>query len=236
MRLDELLVKKGVVGSRNRAQALIKEGSVKVDSKVVKKSSQRVEESSSVEILADTIYVSRAAKKLDGFLKVHPVAIKNKRCLDVGASTGGFTQILLERGALSVTALDVGNSQLHKSLREDERVKCVESTDVRDFEVDEPFDIVTCDVSFISLHHILKSLDRLSGSVLIILFKPQFEVGREAARDRRGVVKDEKALQEAQRGFEEACRELGWRLMAKEASTLPGKEGNREWFYCYVKG
>ncbi|WP_457592649.1 23S rRNA (cytidine-2'-O)-methyltransferase TlyA [Hydrogenimonas sp.] len=234
MRLDALLVKSGLVPSRTKAQELIKEGSVLVDGTVVRKSSQRVEEGANVEVVGETRYVSRAARKLEGFLKVHPVAVEGKTCLDVGASTGGFTQILLERGASSVTALDVGTSQLDERLKAERRVISVESTDVREFTSEVPFDLVTCDVSFISLCHILDDLDRLANGVIILLFKPQFEVGREAGRDRRGVVTDEKAVAKAQRGFERACAERGWRLMAKEVSVLPGKEGNREWFYCYI--
>ncbi len=234
MRLDALLVRRGLVDSRTKAQELIKEGSVAVDGAVVKKSAFKVDETTSVEIFGETRFVSRAARKLDAFLKVHPVALKGKRCLDVGASTGGFTQILLERGAASVTALDVGTSQLHDSLRRDTRVESVESVDVREYRSVEPFDVVTCDVSFISLRNILADLERLADGVIILLFKPQFEVGRNAARDRRGVVTDERAVAQAQREFEQACAELGWRLMAKEVSALPGKEGNREWFYCYI--
>ena len=234
MRLDALLVERGLVESRTKAQALIKEGSVAVDGKVIDKPSFKPKEDANIEVFGDTRFVSRAARKLKGFLDLHPVAIEGKRCLDVGASTGGFTQILLERGAESVTAIDVGTSQLHERLRNDTRVRSVESTDIRNFKSDAPFEVVTCDVSFISLHHILSDLDRLASGLLIVLFKPQFEVGREAKRDRHGVVTDEKAIREAQRRFERAAGELGWRLMVKELSSLPGKEGNHEWFYCFI--
>ena len=205
-----------------------------VDDQKITKPAFNVEEGMDVAVRGDDPYVSRAAKKLKGLLSVHPVAIAGKRCLDVGASTGGFTQILLEKGAKSVTALDVGRSQLHPSLASDERVEAVESTDVRDFSSDEPFDVLTCDVSFISLHHILKDLDRLASGVVILLFKPQFEVGKEAKRNRKGVVTDEGAIKAAMVRFEEAAANLGWRLMVKEVSPLPGKEGNHEWFYIYV--
>ena len=177
--------------SRTKAQLLIKEGYVAVDGYVVDKPSFKAKEDAKIEIFGETRFVSRAARKLKGFLDVHLVTIEGKRCLDVGASTGGFTQILLERGAKSVTALDVGTSQLHETLRNDERVLSVESTDIREFQSKQPFEVVTCDVSFISLHHILSDLERLANGVLILLFKPQFEVGREAKRDRHGVVTDE---------------------------------------------
>jgi len=234
VRLDARLVEKGLVASRTKAQELIREGLVSVDGKVQMKPSHKTEEGAAIEIFGETRFVSRAARKLKGLLDVHPVAIEGKRCLDVGASTGGFTQILLERGAASVTALDVGRGQLHPSLRDDTRVVNLENTDIRDFASDEPFEVVTCDVSFISLHHILNDLDRLADGVIVLLFKPQFEVGKEAKRNKQGVVTDEKAIRQAMQRFERAAAELGWRLMVKEVSSLPGKEGNHEWFYVYI--
>jgi len=234
VRLDTFLVEKGFVESRTKAQELIGEGCVAVDGSVVRKASRKVFDTSSVEISGESGFVGRAGRKLKGFLEIHPVAISGKRCLDVGASTGGFTQVLLQKGAASVVAIDVGCNQLHERLRRDPRVTSVESTDIRLYRTDEPFEIVTCDVSFISLHHILEALDRLADGVILLLFKPQFEVGREVKRDRRGVVTDEEAVRKARRRFEEACADLGWRLMAREISALPGREGNREWFYCYI--
>jgi len=233
VRLDTLLVKRKLIDSRTKAQELIKKGAVAVDGKIVDKPSFKAKEDVKIEVFGETRFVSRAAYKLKGFLDVHTVAIKGKHCLDVGASTGGFTQILLECGAKSVTALDVGSSQLHKSLQNDDRVISIESTDIRDFQTKEPFGVVTCDVSFISLHHILSDLDRLAKGDLILLFKPQFEVGRDAKR-RRGVVTDENAIALAQLNFECATAKLRWRLIAKETSKLPGKEGNREWFYYFI--
>ncbi len=236
MRLDTLLVQKGVVQSRNKAQELIAQGSIKVNGKVVKKVSFNAKEEDKIEVNEPILYVSRAAKKLEGFLKVHPVHIEGKRCLDVGASTGGFTQVLLQKGARSVTALDVGSLQLHKDLRADRRVECVENTDIREFSTESPFELVTCDVSFISLNKIIKDIDRVMKGVAILLFKPQFEVGRKAGRDRRGVVTDEAAIAVAMESFEKEARVLGWRLIVKDVSSLPGKEGNREWFYLFVNG
>ena len=151
--------------------------------------------------------------------------------LDVGASTGGFVQILLQRGAKSVTALDVGSSQLSEILRRDPRVIVRENTDIREFASEKKFDLITCDVSFISLNLILKSLASLAKNAIIVLFKPQFEVGTEAKRNKKGVLKDEKAARGARAKFERLCAELGLAVLHASACKITGKEGNREFFY-----
>ena len=151
--------------------------------------------------------------------------------LDVGSSTGGFVQILLQRGAKSVTALDVGSSQLSEILRRSPRVIVRENTDIREFESEKKFDLITCDVSFISLNLILKSLASLAKSVLIVLFKPQFEVGAEINRNKKGVLKDEKAARAARTKFERLCAELGLAVLHASACKITGKEGNQEFFY-----
>nr|WP_314868835.1 SAM-dependent methyltransferase [uncultured Campylobacter sp.] len=151
--------------------------------------------------------------------------------LDVGSSTGGFVQILLQHGAKSVTALDVGSSQLSEILRRNPRVIVRENTDIREFESEKKFDLITCDVSFISLNLILKSLASLVKSALIVLFKPQFEVGAEIKRNKKGVLKDEKAVYAARVKFERLCAELGLAVLHASACKITGKEGNREFFY-----
>lgn len=151
--------------------------------------------------------------------------------LDVGSSTGGFVQILLQRGAKSVTALDVGSSQLSEILRRDPRVIVRENTDIREFASKKKFDLITCDVSFISLNLILKSLASLAKSALIVLFKPQFEVGAETKRNKKGVLKDEKAARGARAKFERLCAELGLTVLHAGACKITGKEGNQEFFY-----
>ncbi|WP_366722913.1 SAM-dependent methyltransferase, partial [Sulfurimonas sp. RIFOXYB12_FULL_35_9] len=134
-----------------------------------------------------------------------------------------------------VTAVDVGRNQLHASLKNDSRVHSYEECDIREFKSDKEFDVVVSDVAFISLLNILDDVDRLSKKNIILLFKPQFEVGREAKRDKNGVVTDEKAVLQAMIKFEDACSLKGWKLVLKSPSKLTGKEGNLEYCYCFEK-
>lgn len=235
MRLDSYLVEQGFVESRTKAQQLIKEHAVSVEGKIVDKVSFDVAEGMEV-VLADTeIYVSRAAIKLKGFLPYTEWEIKGLRALDIGSSTGGFTQILLEEGVSSVTCVDVGSDQLHPSLRSDPRVSVHENTDIRSFTSEVPYDLVTCDVAFIPLELILESIDSLASKYIVLLFKPQFQVGREIKRDKNGVVKDDKAIGKAMIRFEDTCTLMGWKLIAKEVAHISGKEGNQEICYGFIK-
>lgn len=235
MRLDNYLVENNFTDSRTKAQELIKNSLVSVDSKIVKKSSYKVEDDSVVEVAEHDSYVSRAAYKLKYFLEELDLDIKEDVCLDIGSSTGGFTQVLLENEVKSVDAVDVGKGQLHKSLLEDHRVNSYESCDIREFKSDKVYDLIVSDVSFISLLNILDDVDRLASKKIILLFKPQFEVGREVKRDKNGVVLDEKAIALAMNNFEMKCEEKGWRLNTKSPSKITGKEGNLEYCYYYEK-
>jgi len=210
MRLDNYLVENGFVDSRTKAQNIIKKSLVSVDAKIIKKSSFSVDVDSVVEVAEHDNYVSRAAYKLKYFLEELNLDVKNKICLDIGSSTGGFTQVLLENEVLSVDAVDVGKSQIHKSLLEDERVNSYESCDIREFKSDKVYELIVSDVSFISLLNILDDVDRLASKEIILLFKPQFEVGREVKRDKHGVVLDAKAIDSAMENFESRCKEKGW--------------------------
>jgi len=234
VRLDHYLVEAGLAETRTKAQQLIRSGAVTVGGSVVIKPSFAVSEQE-VAVTQPLAYVSRAALKLKGFLPSLPFSCVGLECLDIGASTGGFTQVLLEEGAAHVDALDVGTGQLHTTLRSDERVRNLEQTDIRRFAPGQTYDLVTSDVSFISLLHILDDVDRLAGHWIVLLFKPQFEVGREARRDRRGVVTDAAAVEKAMAVFENACEAKGWLLRAKEEAVIAGKEGNSETCYCYEK-
>lgn len=234
MRLDHYLVDAGFAPTRTKAQQLVKTGAVTVDGTVVTKPAFAVD-GQVVEVVEAMPYVSRAALKLKGFLPQLPFACEGMTALDIGASTGGFTQVLLEAGVVSVDAVDVGKEQLHPLLRAHPDVRSFEQTDIRTFMPGKRYDVVTSDVSFISLHHILGDVDRLAARWIVLLFKPQFEVGREAARDRRGVVTDARAVASAMADFETACETLGWVPRAKAAAAISGKEGNREICYCFEK-
>lgn len=235
MRLDQYLVEHALAPTKTKAQNYIKTGLVSINSEMILKPSQKVNSSDEVTLKEYKDYVSRSAFKLSGFLDELKLDVKEKVCLDIGASTGGFTQVLLEYGAKEVSAVDVGKDQLHKSLLEDSRVHSYESCDIREFQSDTPFELVVSDVAFISLLNILDDVDRLASEKIILLFKPQFEVGREAKRDKNGVVTDEKAILKAMIRFEDTCSIKGWKLILKSPSKLTGKEGNLEYCYCYQK-
>ena len=235
MRLDSYLVENEFVESRNKAQTIIKEGLVSLNGAVVKKSSVKITSEDSVTVAEHKSYVSRAAYKLLGFLEESDLDLQGRVALDIGSSTGGFSEVLLERGVTSVSCVDVGSDQLHHSLRSDSRVLVYESCDIRAFKSERAFDLVVSDVAFISLLHILDDVDRLSSRDIILLFKPQFEVGREAKRDKNGVVLDKKAIAKAMQHFEDATALLGWRLEKKLPAVVSGKEGNKEYCYHFTK-
>ncbi len=236
MRLDRYLVEQKIFESRNRAIEAIKNGIVTVDGKRAKPSS-KIDTNSNIEIKDSKFYVSRAAMKLEGFLEEHYVDIKGKRVLDIGSSTGGFAQIVLENDPKSIDCVDVGRDQLHHSLHSNPVLNLHEQTDIREFETDKCFEIITCDVSFISILQIIDDIQRLSCdySDIIILYKPQFEVGKETKRDSKGVVSDQNAIQKAMKEFEEQTKIKKWLLIHKSVSKLSGKEGNIEYLYHFKK-
>jgi len=235
MRLDNYLAENNLAQSRNKAQELIKNSKVLVDGKIILKPSFSVLEEMKVTVSSDIQYVSRAAEKLFTFLTENPVEISGKRCLDIGASTGGFTQVLLEKSALHIDAVDVGSNQLHESLKDETRLSSFENCDIREFNFKYKYEIVTCDVSFISVLNLLETIDELSSHDIIILYKPQFEVGKNAKRNRVGVVLDNYAVDVAKFDFLSSCEKLGWTLIVTEESKLKGKEGNAEYFYHFRK-
>jgi len=165
------------------------------------------------------------------------VDMDGKRALDIGSSTGGFAQIVLEHGVASLDCVDVGSDQLHTSLRNDPRVSVYEETDIRDFVSPVGYDVVSCDVSFISILQIIEDIDRLTAPKgdILILYKPQFEVGKDVRRDSRGVVLDADAIARRKEAFETEVKKLGWKEKRQDLSHVQGKEGNQEYFYHFVK-
>ena len=234
MRLDKYLLKNGFVDSRNKASELIRRSAVFVDDKLITKSSFDVEDNVRIKIESQ-IYVSRAAWKLKYFLENIRLNIRDTDCLDIGSSTGGFTEILLENGALKVTCVDVGSNQLHKSLRIRSDVLVYENMDIRDFKTNKQYDLVVCDVSFISISKIIYTIKSLAKKDIILLFKPQFEVGRDAKRTSRGVIKNQKDTNNAFLEFEQSLCDNDLKIIFKKESQLCGKEGNIEQFYFINK-
>ena len=234
MRLDTYLTKHNNIQSRNKASELIKAEKISIDGKIVTKSSFQVVDGMEVLIHQEEFFVSRAAYKLKYFLEEFPIQIQDKNILDIGSSTGGFTQILLLNGAQSVTCVDVGTNQLHESLKFNPRIKIQENTDIREFSSEEKFDLITCDVSFISVLNIIKEIDKLNFKEIIILYKPQFEVGKEVKRDNKGVVIDMKAIQKVRETFLNKTKSLGWRLQYHQKSRLSGKNGNVEELFYFI--
>jgi 23S rRNA (cytidine1920-2'-O)/16S rRNA (cytidine1409-2'-O)-methyltransferase len=235
MRLDVYLTKYHNIQSRNKASELIKDKRIKIDGKIITKSSFKVEEDMNIEILEDMIFVSRSAKKLKYFLDEIELDLQNKIALDIGSSTGGFTQVLLEYGIKEVSCVDVGSNQLHESIRDDKRIEIFENTDIREFNSNKAFDIITCDVSFISILNIIEDIDRLATKNIIILFKPQYEVGNDVKRNRAGVVQDQKAIDIARNNFISKSVQLSWNLITQAESKVAGKEGNIEELFYFQK-
>lgn len=242
MRLD-LLISEKFGFTRNKAQAFIKDGLVSIDRKIITKPSFEVDwtENISLEEAKKIHWVSRSAGKLDGFLDElrmnnYELRIPGAICLDVGSSTWGFTQVLLERWASHVDAVDVGTDQLHPSLRDNPRVTSYEQTDIREFESKTHYDIIVCDASFISLQEIFPSILKFAdqSTHIILLWKPQFEVGREHLR-KTWVPKGEKIVAKRQKEWEDFLKSRNCEILQKEKSTVIGEAGNEEWMYSLRK-
>jgi 23S rRNA (cytidine1920-2'-O)/16S rRNA (cytidine1409-2'-O)-methyltransferase len=230
-RLDVLLVERGLAESRSQAQALVMAGRVPGFSKA----GEQVDEEASLEVTKPPRFVSRGGEKLDHALDVFGVDPAGRVALDVGSSTGGFTDVLLQRGARRVIALDVGRGQLHERLREDPRVISLESTNARHV-TELPYvpELVTADVSFISLRQVLPPVLALAGPrwETIALVKPQFEAGR--AEVKGGVVRSPDVHRRVLRELAEAAVEWNAATVGVTDSGLPGPKGNREFFLHLV--
>lgn len=231
-RLDVELVRRGLVSSRAQARAAIEAGKVSVDGFQAHKPGQLVRGDTALVAEPAHPWVSRGGLKLDHALTVFGVDVAGKACLDVGASTGGFTEVLLARGARRVVAVDVGRDQLHEKLKRDPRVHALESTDARSLTsamLGEPPDVIVCDASFIGLAKLLGPALALAarGAQLVALFKPQFEVGP-AHVGRGGIVSDRAATDTAADALGIWLADRGWPVSKWTESPIPGGDGNRE--------
>jgi 23S rRNA (cytidine1920-2'-O)/16S rRNA (cytidine1409-2'-O)-methyltransferase len=232
-RADVLLVERGLAESRAQAQALILAGRVRG----VDKPGRELDETTELDVEQPPRFVSRGGEKLDHGLDALGVDPRGRDCLDVGASTGGFTDVLLQRGAARVIALDVGYGQLHEKLRGDPRVTVLERTNVRELaELPFPPELLTCDVSFISVRTALPPALRLAkpGWEAVVLVKPQFEAGR-ADVPRGGVVRDPEVHKRVLRAVAEAAPAWSGEPVGVVDSGLPGPKGNREFFLHLVE-
>lgn len=233
MRADLYLVEHGFFDSRARAQAAIAAGRVRADGRLVSKPSQTILEGAQVEAEPAHPYVSRAALKLVAGLDAFGFEPAGRVCLDVGASTGGFTEVLLARGAAGVAAVDVGRDQLHPSLRSDPRVLALEGVDARALDLDRiggrAPEAVVCDASFIGLAKVLPVPLALAapGAWLVALFKPQFEVGP-AHVGKGGLVRDETIIDAAEAQARVFLEDAGWTVEGGVESPITGADGNRE--------
>jgi 23S rRNA (cytidine1920-2'-O)/16S rRNA (cytidine1409-2'-O)-methyltransferase len=237
-RIDRLLVERGLFESRAKAQAAIEAGLVTAGATLVRKASEAIAVDAAISATPAHPYVSRGGVKLAAALDHFSFAAQGRICLDVGASTGGFTQVLLERGAARVTAVDVGHGQLHQSLRARPDVVSLEGTDIRTLSpahLSEPPDLITVDVSFISLKLILPAALALvkAPAQLVALIKPQFEAGRTALK--RGIVRDQAVHAAVCEDISAFVTALGWRVLGVTPSPISGGDGNAEFLLGAAK-
>ncbi|MGL6175348.1 MAG: TlyA family RNA methyltransferase [Cellulosilyticaceae bacterium] len=238
-RLDILIAQRGLAESRERAKAYIMAGVVYVDGQKEDKPGLKVKVEAQIEVRQKMKYVSRGGYKLEKAMETYPITLENKVCMDVGASTGGFTDCMLQNGATKVYAIDVGYGQLAWSLRQDERVVCMEKTNMRYVttnEVPDPINFSSIDVSFISLTKILPSVYNLISEKgeIVALIKPQFEAGREQV-EKHGVVRNPKVHKQVIQTIWEFATSIGLSIRGLEFSPIRGPEGNIEYLIYLVK-
>lgn len=230
-RLDKALVERGLATTRSQADNFIRLGYVFLNKKIVQKSGTMVSDSDEIKLEKRETYVSRAGLKLASVAEYFHLNFQDKTVLDIGSSTGGFTDYSLRHGAKKVFAVDVGTDQLHPSLRLNPKIVLHEKTDIRDFYADEVIDIIVGDVSFISLREILPHVaENLmnSSTVLIAMVKPQFEAGRHQVN--KGIIKNDKVRRQILSDFEDWARKY-FVILDKKDSEVAGSKGNLERFY-----
>lgn len=240
IRLDQLLVARGLAGSRARAKAAIEASGVSVNGAPAKGASQSVPEDAIITYVDAHHWVGRGALKLDHALTIWPVAVEGRTVLDVGASTGGFTEVCLARGAARVFAVDVGSGQMHARVSADPRVVNMERTDARDLtpaRIPEPPQLIVCDASFIGLAKVLPAALSLAapGADLVTLVKPQFEATGPGGT-KKGVVRDPAARQAALTSVAGWLEGEGWSVQATAESPITGGDGNLEFLLWARRG
>lgn len=221
----------GLAPTRSQAENLIRLGEVQVDGKAITKPGHPTDDTADIKVTASEQYVSRAGLKLASIAHKLQLEFTDKVVLDVGSSTGGFTDYALQHGARKVLAVELGKDQLHPSLHSQPRIELHEQTDIRDFRTTESIDIVVADVSFISLREILPAVKKLlrTDTTLAIMVKPQFEAGQSDFKH-KGVIKNEKMRRDILKGFEDWAR-THFVVLDKADSEVAGAKGNRERFY-----
>ncbi len=240
LRLDKEVFRRGLAGSRERSAVLIKSGNISVNGKVCIKPSFSVSESDIIEISGEDLkYVGRGGLKLEKALSEFNIDLKNSVCIDIGASTGGFTDCMLQNGALKIYAVDVGHGQLAESLRDNYKVINLENTDIRNLTVldfERPADFISIDVSFISLKQVLpKASEFLSeGGIISALIKPQFEAGKSSI-GKNGIVKDSKVHIRVLKEIEEFSRNINLYSEKYTFSPISGGSGNIEYLVKLTK-
>ncbi|MDB5161922.1 MAG: hypothetical protein JWM52_430 [Candidatus Saccharibacteria bacterium] len=230
-RLDVELTRRGMTATRSQAESWIKLGKVKVNGQVISKPGFFVTTVTDIKLDADEQYVSRAGLKLASVARILGLQFRDKTVLDVGSSTGGFTDFALQNGAQKVYAVDVGTDQLHPSLHRHPKISLHEKTDIRDFTLEDKPDIVVIDVSFISLRDILPHIARVLSSPetqIVAMVKPQFEAGREQIN--KGVIKNDAIRRQILKDFENWTKDL-FVIKDKRDSEVAGAKGNQERFY-----
>ena len=237
-RLDVLIFEKGLAESRSKAQALVMEGTVLVNGKKITKAGTPVSEDDIIEIEKQNPYVSRGGLKLESVLNLFDIDFTDKICIDIGASTGGFTDCMLQHGAKKVYAVDVGTAQLHYKLRNDKRVVNIENVNFRYFDkslLKDEIDIITIDVSFISLDKILPLASEIISKegFIVAMIKPQFEL--EPSEINKGVVRDENLRQKAINKIKNFALGLGLEILKEQDSGVKGPKGNLEHFVLLKK-
>lgn len=234
-RLDQAVTARGLVPTRSQAESFVRLGKVEVNGRVITKAGHMVTDTDKIVLQTSEQYVSRAGLKLASVAQLLGLDFRGKTVLDVGSSTGGFTDYALQHGATKVIAVDVGTEQLHPSLRADERVELHEKTDIRDFASETVVDIVVIDVSFISLTAILPSVRRLCGpnTLVAAMAKPQFEATHQGQKH-GGVIKNDAMRRDILKRLEQQLQQW-FVILDKRDSEVAGTKGNRERFYLLKK-